>query len=407
MTIKRRLFYLGLITVLLTAGSLCAYATENNMIWDGKQWVKATPPQPGTPEGDLVEISALIEEGKNRKAIKAVDKFLITHAASPVCEEAINLAGKAQINRGRYWDAYHWYERQITNYPNGVFFERALDREYLIADAFLNGRKRRALKIFKVPAREDGIEILMRIAVGAPGSDLGERSLLRVADYHFDRQEYPDAIAVYDEFVKSNPQSRRKAYAMLRAARGSLLSFRGIKWDDTPLLDAAVRFRVFAQAYPKASKKENVHDILTEIRETLAHKFFHSGAFYERTNHPQSAIFYYNKVVQDYPYSQWAEKAKQRLERLGPIKLDPGFERTPTGESPPIGGKAQKKPEKKRVSSVQLPQRQPGSTTVKTNLSEVEQKPAQSDRKPGKGTEPIRLEELSKCFLNFVEYLNI
>jgi outer membrane assembly lipoprotein YfiO len=394
MTITRKFFYITFLMALLAVGSLCAYAAEENMIWDGEQWVKAKPPEPGTPEGDLAEISALIEEGENKKALKAVDRFLISHAASPVCEEAISLAGKAQINRGRYWDAYKWYERQIMNYPNGAFFERALDREYTIADAFLNGKKRRALKIFKVSAKEDGIEILLRIAGHAPGSDLAERALLRVADYHFNRQEYDDAIGVYDEFVKTNPQSNRKPYAMLRAAKASLLSFRGVKWDDTPLLNAAVRFRVFAQAYPKAGKKENVVGILTEIRETLAHKVFHSGTFYERTHHTQSAVFYYNKVVQEYPASQWAEKARERLDRFGPIKLEPRFEKTSIGKQTPAMETLQKKPEKKSVSSGQAPQ--PGVTTAKAKLSQAEQKTTQPDRKAAKGTEPIRLEELSK-----------
>lgn len=394
MMIKLKFFNLALLTVFLTAGSLCAYAVENNMIWDGKQWVKARPPEPGTPEGDLAEIIELIEEGENKKALKAVDRFLINHAASPVCEEAISLGGKAQKNRGRYWDAYHWYERQIMNYPNGAFFERALDREYMIADAFLNGKKRRALKIFKVSAREDGIEILMRIAGYAPGSDLAERALLRVADYHYDRQEYEDAIGVYDEFVKTNPQSNRKPYAMLRAAKASLLLFRGVKWDVTPLLNAAVRFRVFAQAYPKAGKKENIVGILTEIRETLAHKIFHSGTFYERTHHTQSAVFYYNKVMQDYPDSQWAQKARERLEHLGPIKLTPRFE-TSSPKRAYVEQKAQKTPEKERTSSVQRPP-ELGATTAKIRLSEVEQNPAQPEGRAATGTEPIRLEELSK-----------
>ncbi len=395
MKINLRLFNLSLLAVLLTAGWQCALAAENNMVWDGQKWVKATPPQPGTPEGDIAEISSLIEAGKNKKAVKLVDKFLVTHAASPACEEAINLAGKAEINRGRYWDAYQWYERQITNYPNGAFFERAMDREYMIADAFLNGKKRRALKIFKVSAKEDGIEILMRIAGHSPGSDLAERALLRVADYHFDRQEYPEAIAVYDEFVKSNPQSTRKPYAMLRAARASLLSFRGVKWDDTPLLNAAVRFRVFAQAYPQAGKKENIAGILVEIRETLAHKVFYAGTFYERTHHPQSAIFYYNKVVQEYPDSQWAAQARQRLELLGPIKLDPRFE-PPASQPAPANNVAQEKPGNKPDTPVQLVSPKTGPASAGTSLSEAETHPDQAGADPQAGTEPIRLEELSK-----------
>lgn len=356
------------------ADSLCAQTGGNRMVWEGNQWVQAKPPKPGSPEGDLVDIRALVEEGRNKQAVKAVDKFLLAHAASAICEEAMNLAGQALVSNGRYWDAYGWYERQITNYPSGAYFERALDREYLIADAFIGGRKRRALKILKVSAQEDGIEILMRIAAHAPGSDLAERALLRVADYHFDRQEYPEAIAVYDEFVKSNPHSKRRAYAMLRAAKASLLSFRGVKWDTAPLLDAAVRFRVFAQAYPKAGEKENAVGILSEIRQTLAHKAFHSGTFYERTGHRPSAVFYYRKVVREYSDSPWAQQARQKLDSMGPIKLDPKF-------TPHIARK--KTPPESQAGATKSHEKKPKSLSAKMK------------QKPSKKTDPIRLEELT------------
>ncbi len=356
-------------------------------VWDGKAWVEASPAAPGSPEADLEAIRDRIGNGKNKKAVKAVDAFLVNHGDSPACEEAMSLAGEAQMNRGRYWDAYKWYERQISTYPNGAFFERALDREYKIADAFLKGRKRRTLKIFKVSAQDDGIEILMRISAHAPGTQLAQRSLLRVADYHFDKQQYAEAVKVYDEFVKQNPQSPRRSYAMLKSAKANLLSFRGVNWDITPLLEAAERFRVFAQAYPQAAKGENIPHILAEIRLTLAHKLFHSGKFYERVKRPRAAVFYYWKLLREYPETHWAESARGRMEMMGriqPLEPQPQVAERPSVEN------AQTPPAQSTTGTETQPELKIPQTEV------VPAEPEQPDDKQDEKNKPIRLEDLEK-----------
>jgi outer membrane protein assembly factor BamD (BamD/ComL family) len=295
-------------------------AQDGEMIWDGTAWVPAPAPEPGTPEADLVVIREMLDRGESPKAVlRAVEQFRATHHESPGCEEAMNLAGQSLLNDGEYWKAYDWFERQISNYPNGAFFERALDREFTIADAFLKGRKRKVWKVFRLPAKEDGVDMLLRIAAHAPGTDIAERSLLRVGDYYFEDQAWAEAMDVYDQFVRDNPYSARRPYAMLQAARSQFLSFRGIRWDVTPLREAMARYRVFAAAYPRQAKEENVADILREIQETLSHKLYETGAFYERTKYPAAAVYYYRQAVDSYPDTEWAKASASRLEVLGPI----------------------------------------------------------------------------------------
>jgi len=142
--------------------------------------------------------------------------------------------------------------------------------------------------------------------------------MLRIADYHYDRQEYPEAVESYDQFMRDNRQSSRLAYAMLRAAKGTVLMYRGVEFDSGPLLDATVRFQVFAQAFPRLAKKENIRGVLEEIRLQMAHKLYYTGAFYERTDRPQSARFYFRQVTEKYPDINWAENAQDRLDILGP-----------------------------------------------------------------------------------------
>jgi outer membrane protein assembly factor BamD (BamD/ComL family) len=318
------------------------YAQQGGeLVWNGTEWVRPAPAEPGTPEGDLQLLRQQLEDGQYKDCVDGVEQFLARHGGSPLCEEAMLLAGQALMNRGRYWDAYKWFDRQLTSYPNGRFSMRALDREYQIAEAFLNGRKRRALKIFRVPAEGDGVEIMLRLSAHAPGTKIAERALLRVGDYYFDDQQYAEAVNTYDQFIKEHTNSPRRQYAMLQVAKAYLMSFRGVKWEVEPLVNAAVRFRLFAAAYPQAAERENISAILEEIHLTLAHKAYATAQFYERTRKKGAAAYYYQKVINEFGDTHWAQSAQGRLERLGPIEEPlPAYLQSAATNEPPASSDA-------------------------------------------------------------------
>lgn len=331
---------------------LCATASaqqNGEMIWDGEKWVPATPPEAGTAMGDLAIIRNNVEAGRVKNVVEQVEKFLVQYPESPGAEEAMNLAGQALITRGRYWDAYDWYTRQTSTYPNGAFFQRALHRQYTIADAFLEGRKRRLWKIFRISATDDALDMLQRIAAAAPGTEIAERALLRAGDHYFDNQLYKEAIGVYEQFIRENPVSPRRAYAMLQVPKSYLLMYRGVEWEVAPLLDAKKRFEIFAAAYPRAAERENISQILEEIRQIRAHKLYHTGWFYERTKHPRAAAFYYRKLLSAenergekmFVDTKWAEEARMRLAGLGPIESEPA----PLPPANPPAGETKDPPE--------------------------------------------------------------
>lgn len=394
MTINKQL-HLVLAAVMFFAAGF-AVCDSGEMVWDGTRWVTPKAPESGTPQGDLQIIRGCITDGQYKAAIKAVDRFLVQHTSSSACEEAMNLAGEASMGRGRYWEAYKWYERQIAAYPNGGFFARALDREYKIGEAFMEGRKRRTLKFLKLSARHEGIDILLRIVAHAPGAAISERAMLRIADYHYARQEYPEAVESYDQFMRDNRRSSRLAYAMLKAAKGTVLMYRGAKFDIGPLLDATVRFQVFAQAFPRLAEKENIRGVLEEIRLQIASKLYHTGAFYERTDHPTSARFYFRQVTEKYPDTIWAESAQDRLDILGPGEATipmPLAGEAKISQSPPapvsIENMGATPPPKKRIIE------QPGrvaETSKSQPVREISQ-PAEKKSTPPKPAKPRKVKK--------------
>jgi outer membrane assembly lipoprotein YfiO len=287
--------------------------------WDGTKWIEERPAVLGTPRGDIATIRALLEAERVKEAVIKVEGFLARHAHSPLCEEAMNLAGCAKIAQGHYWDAYEWFERQIEEFPNGPLLSRALDREYQIGEAFLQGRKRRVMRVLKLSAEGEGVEILDKITEHSPASFLARKALLRIAKYHFDEGEFDESVRRYDEFVEQYPHSPKRAMAMIQAAHASLQRYRGVQWDTDPLHEAAERYRVIQAAFPAAAKAEGIASILAEIHASLAHKVYHMGLFYERTKKPRAAAYYYSMVVRDYRTTRWASDARTRLGVLGNI----------------------------------------------------------------------------------------
>lgn len=281
-------------------------------------WTAAPEPDPGTPAGRLAGIRADLERGRNRRAIQAVEQLLREHPDAPQAEEAMHLAGRAAMQRGRYYDAYEWFERQLRSYPDGQLADRALVREMEIAEAFLQGRKRVVLGFLRLPARAEGVEILRRVAEHAPGSELADRALLRIGDYHFERGEYVQAVDAYDEYRVLFGQGERASHAALQAARAVFRSFKGLAWDVTPLVEAEQRLRAFRQRWPLRAREADVGALLARIDQLRAEKLLQTAGFYRRVSRPRAARFYCRQVARAYPDSDAADRARAVMERLEP-----------------------------------------------------------------------------------------
>jgi outer membrane assembly lipoprotein YfiO len=302
--------------LLAAAAPACPAIGQQEYVWEGGEWAEAAEPGEQTPAGQIALIRLHMDQDDNGDAVDAAEQFLETYPDHPDCEQAMMLAGQAEMNRGRYVKAYDWFERQLGRYPSGRYARRALDREYGIADAFLEGRKRKVLGFIPVPAKGEGLRILDGIVAHAPGSELAEDALLRIGDYHYGREEYAKAVDAYDRYVEMFPSGERASYAALRAARATHAMYEGPAFDDTPLVEARLRFRHFAERFPQAALENNTGDVLRRIAAQQAEKAVHTADYYHRVGRPNAAAFYYRQVLEHHGQTEWAARARRSLERM-------------------------------------------------------------------------------------------
>ena len=313
-------------------------------VWRDGEWVEVgEPTEAGTSEA-ATRMRRHLADGEPGEAVDIGEEFLDENAEDPRREEVMVLLGRAEMDEGDYFDAFERFEAYLGEYPNGKYIERALQREYEIGVAFLEGRKRRVLAVLSVPGAPDGVDILERVIEHAPQSRVASEAMRRLGGFSRSRGKHNLAGETYDQYLKMFPRSKRAAEVMLKAARATYESYEGPEHGDTPLIEAEQRFRHFAERYPDRARAEGVPGTLEQIAELRAGKLIETAEFYRRVGRDEAAVYYYRNTVKRYPDTGSAEKARRMLDGMG-VPVEEPEEDAPTTRPADAGAEPEQESE--------------------------------------------------------------
>jgi len=295
-----------------------ARAQETRRLDDAGQFQKQTTFDPKTPEGRIQRIRTMIAEDRGGKAEDLADEWIEEYPDHPQIDEAYLLRGDAKVAQRDYYQALFDYEYLVRSFPGSQHFVTALEREFQIATLYAGGLNRKFLGLAILPADGEAEELFVRIQERAPGSEIGERASLALADFYFETATMYKAVDAYDLFLQNYPQSQHRRRVMRRLIQSSLATFKGPKYDPTGLLDAATRLRAYRQEFPADAEQLGADALLVRIDESLALKAFYIAEWYEQRSKNVSAIFMYKQVVKDHPRTAAAQQAIRKLGQLDP-----------------------------------------------------------------------------------------
>lgn len=284
-----------------------------------REWVELPPPPPGTAEGDLHQIRMLIADGDHRAVLSSVKRSLKLYGtSSPHYPDLLIAKAEALIGRREYHEAYTVLEQFLNEFGGTKLTPEALRLEFVIAETYLTGVKRKIWGFRWLSGEDIAYQILDDISVNYPNSRYAEFAIKTKADDLFRKGRHGLAELEYARLLRDYPQTRYHRYALRRSAEAALASFAGVEYDDAALIEAEERYRDYRARYGRVAEREDrVIEILDAIRERRAEKEFSIGAYYERTGHVSSAVFYYQSVRAQWPDSVAATKAVTRLELIG------------------------------------------------------------------------------------------
>ena len=315
----------------ITAKSVLVGTLFAILCWPGslqaKEWLlepegerEITPAQLSPDRQKLDQAQQVLIGGQPGKASKLIRKWLKKFPDSPHRAEALYYAGQSYETLGRLYQAFERYEDLLERYADSKYSRLALQAEFAIAQQFLSGTKRPVLGIFKVSADDVGIHILERLPERWPRSVLAERALMALGDYYLRKKQYPEAADFYNQLINSYSSSAFVRRARLQSAKAYMNMFNGVAFDPVPLIEARERLLEYQQLYRGGEEAGEIKAMLERIDTLQAERNYQIGRFYQRTGKKPAARFYYQHVVQRWPSSKWAAKARSRLGKLGPAK---------------------------------------------------------------------------------------
>jgi outer membrane assembly lipoprotein YfiO len=303
--------------------------------------IPASQPVAVAPDPELDHMQQLLDVGDAPAALHVGLAWIKVHTnKAPQRDRLLYLMALAKFRQDKGDDrisSFYYLDELMDEYPDSPLFYAALQQQYVIADAYLNGHKGYLLGLQIVSMDDEAIQMLYRIQERSPGAPLAEKSLLRTCDYYYSTQQYELAHDAYTYFVKTYPRSPEVAQVMLRKAFSSLAQFRGVRFDPTCMIDARAELLDVQAAYPALAKEENLSAIVARIDEALARKLLVTADYYRRTSAPRGAVYVYRYLIDSYPDSPDAEQARKALAGMPKSALADAPPRAGADYAPPVG----------------------------------------------------------------------
>lgn len=314
----------ALILSLLVAGAagvpFASAAESKNWEFGGRgKWAQVDQPtnQP-VANATLDKAEQLLASGNSSAALSQILEWIKAPAnhGAPDRDRGLFLLAAAYYQEGDRIKAFYHLDELMDFFPESRFFSASIEKQYVIADAYLSGYKRKLLGMAILSADDEAIDMLYRIQERSPGSPLAERALRRSADYYFNSAQYDLAGDAYAAYARAYPRSPDIGRVKLQQAFASLAQFRGTRFDSTPLIDARTQFEEIKVRYPEIASQAEVQKFLDTINTTLAKKLIVTADFYRRTGKPKAAAYTLQTLLATYPLSSEAAHARAELAKL-------------------------------------------------------------------------------------------
>lgn len=160
---------------------------------------------------------------------------------------------------------------------------------------------------------DDAIEAFETVLFAAPNSEVAPEARYRMGQAFFRQEEYVSAAAEFERFLERFPTDERAPDAGLGVCRSYAALSPIVQRDQSDTERAYDACSETAAEFAGTEAAERAAEIRDRMWEKLAEKTFIGGEFYFDRELYDSALIYYEDVVENYPDSRVAPRALRRM----------------------------------------------------------------------------------------------
>ena len=148
-------------------------------------------------------------------------------------------------------------------------------------------------------------------------SNYGALAQLRIGDVYFLQESYTEAASAYETFGELYPKNEKAPYALFRAGESYYMDIPSTIERDMKSAESAIStFTNYLKKYPNGENVEKAKNLKHKAYDKLAEKELDIAQFYIRRKKADAAKARLQKILDQYPDSDVAPKAKDLIQHL-------------------------------------------------------------------------------------------
>jgi outer membrane assembly lipoprotein YfiO len=243
----------------------------------------------------------------NREYISAVGIFkdiIKKNPGSELADESQLNIGKAYYLFGDYKSAFKAYEYILEMEPGTRRLDEILKKEFQIGIAQMERDGNGAIEVFE--------RIIERNPLGFIAAD----SQVKIAECYYQLRQFEEAEASYLSVMENYPNSEWVPYAQFRIPYCRLTNIRIQERNYDLLSKSREGFEIYLANNPQGALVNTTKEIIEELDIAIAERDYKVGEFYLRRKRPDAGLVYLESVIKDYPNTEWAARAAEKIEML-------------------------------------------------------------------------------------------
>ena len=288
----------------------------------------------GTSKAQLAKAQKLEKEKNFEQAAVAYRMLVKTWPLSPNAAEAQYRYACCLLEVGEPIKAFKELQKTIESYPDTPYFNEILQKQYEIGNMFLSGERLRVWSIPTFPSMDKTVEIYETVIKNGPYSEIAPLAQMKIGFAREKQKNYKAAVEAYENLIRKYPNSDLVDDAQFQIGFSYMSAARAADYDQTATRRAITAYQDYLTRYPKSEKVEQAQANIDKLRAEQARGLFNIARWYDWKDESTSALIYYNEVIQKYPESDLAKRAKERVEQLNGAPDLGGIETAPAVPEP-------------------------------------------------------------------------
>ncbi|MDH3800242.1 MAG: outer membrane protein assembly factor BamD [Desulfobacterales bacterium] len=162
---------------------------------------------------------------------------------------------------------------------------------------------------------DKAIEKFQKLKDYYPFSKYAILAELKIADAHYQREEYEEAAFAYENFEQLHPRNEAIPYVIYQIGRCYYDQIDTPDRDQTSAQKALEAFQRLVKQFPGDQYSTRAAEHIKTAQKSLAGHAYVVGIFYYKTKHYKAALNRFMSIISDYPDVGYHQKALEYIAR--------------------------------------------------------------------------------------------